>query len=216
MKTVIGFGYAARSGKDTAARTIIEERGDLYDIRRYAFGDALKREVNREAEKHGGMWALYQWIIRNFPNARIAYDHEPDMTDPLCPLGKQRSLLQWWGTEYRRAQDHFYWVRQLSTQLMAEDPQFALITDVRFDNELAFVKAIGGHTVKVTRHGVQATDLLMRQHRSETELANAAFDYEIETPYDGLQELKHDAVAIFDMIVEEINDASKPLELVDA
>lgn len=124
------------------------------------------------------------------------------MSDPLCPLGKQRSLLQWWGTEYRRKQDPFYWVRMMKAQLEIDKPQFAIITDVRFDNELYFIKSLGGHTVKVTRQGITASDLSIRQHRSETELINAAFDYEIVAPYDGLHELKSDAIALFDLIVD--------------
>ena len=46
MTTAIGFGFMNRSGKDTAAAEIIKQRGHLYDIRRYGFGDALKAEVN--------------------------------------------------------------------------------------------------------------------------------------------------------------------------
>jgi transcriptional regulator with XRE-family HTH domain len=61
---IIGFGYRARSGKDTAIAEIIAKRGlrprcferwdgessrtgsvGDYDVRRYAFADALKREV---------------------------------------------------------------------------------------------------------------------------------------------------------------------------
>ena len=72
---IIGFGFRARSGKDTAVAEIIKQRGLLpetstynifknhqerYDIRRYAFADALKREVNAEAVKAGGMENLFR------------------------------------------------------------------------------------------------------------------------------------------------------------
>lgn len=211
MTTVIGLGYAARSGKDTVAKAIIEARGDVYDIRRYAFGDELKIEVNREAQRFGSMWSLYQYLIRTFPTANLRYDHDPDATDPLCPLGKQRSILQWWGTEYRRAQDRFYWVKKLVATIQRENPQFAIITDVRFDNELALVKSLGGHTVKVTREGITATDLAIRQHVSETNLINAEWDYEITAPYHGHDELTTDAVSLFDMIVCEMNESTEPL-----
>lgn len=201
--TLIGLGYKARSGKDSAAAAIIEARGGEYDIRRYAFADAVKREVEDAAQRGGGgMFALYQTIIAHSPKANVQWDPDPDMTDPLCPSGKQRSILQWWGTEFRRFNDAFYWVRKLKTRVEAEKPQFALITDMRFVNEIAYVKSTGGVTIKVVREGFTGIDLASQQHVSENELRAAEFDYEITVPDGKTEELKADAVQLFDLIVE--------------
>lgn len=198
---LIGLGHQLRQGKDSVATAIIESRGHEFDIRRYAFGDAIKREVNDAALEAGGMFALFQQIIRVHPTADIIHDPDPDMTDPLCPLGKQRSILQWWGNEYRRARDAFYWIKQIKRQIAQDRPQFAIITDVRFVNEYALVKSTGGTAIKVTREGFGDIDLSLRRHVSETELSHAIWDYEIAVQDGDLAGLKSDAVETFDMIV---------------
>lgn len=210
---IIGLGYKARRGKDTAARAIIEARGKQFDIRRYAFADALKREVNTAAETAGGMLALFTQLATHgapLPNGAtlqfpewVGYDRNADMTDPLCPLGKQRKLLQWWGTDYRRNRcDRFYWVRRLKEQLELEQPQVALLTDLRFQNEFLWVKANGGFTVRVDRAGF--TDLSSEGHTSEHELDGVTFDFNIEVADGSVDELKSDSVTVFDMILNLI------------
>jgi hypothetical protein len=211
--TVVGFGYKARHGKDSAVAAIIAARGGEFDVRRYALADALKREVNVAAEKFGGMFALFNRlqlggviteINASLPNglpAWVKFESTPDMTDPLCPLGKQRTLLQWWGTELRREKDPFYWVKALDNKLREDAPQFALVPDVRFLNEVFWVKSRGGDTVKVTRYGFP--EIESSNHPSETQLANYEFDYEINVLDGNLEELQRDAVVIFDLIVDE-------------
>ena len=143
QSVVIGFGHRARSGKDTVAQMIKQYRGitdpadfevgafDLraptYDIRIYSFAGELKREVNENAEKSGGMIRLFDNGLRMEgagywqTNGNILplpewvqYDPNAPMDDPLCPYGKQRALLMWWGTEFRRSINPDYWVQKLA------------------------------------------------------------------------------------------------------
>lgn len=164
MSTIIGFGHRSRSGKDTAAATIIAAVEGI-DVRRYAFADALKREVNEAAIAAGSM----EMLIRDsqgkfqFPDW-VKFDPNAPMDDPLCPMGKQRTLLQWWGTEYRRNQDEDYWVKQLVYTVGCEMPEFALVTDFRFPNE---AKALT-YKVKVDRN------VLVNDHPSEHALDDFA------------------------------------------
>lgn len=174
----IGFGHRARSGKDTAAATIIKSHDEMY-IKRYGFGDELKREVTQAALSAGGMknlfgtWEFYradgafvelpQWVLDG-------YEENPDMSDPFCPLGKQRTLLQWWGTEFRRSVDDQYWLKKLLSNVSKDKPEVALITDVRFPNELQFVKDLKGETVRVDRPTL--AKLSNASHPSEQALAN--------------------------------------------
>lgn len=200
---VIAFGHKARHGKNTATRAIVDARGDKYDIREYAFANALKREVNEAAEKHGGMLALFTHLARHsrLPSW-VQYEPSPDMSDPLCPLGKQRTLLQWWGTEYRRAEDPYYWVKQLKKTLEAERPRVALISDMRFLNEAAWViKDKWNRTVRVDRHGFQ--DIATSSHQSEHELDKFKYHYELNVQDGNVEELRKDAVWIFDHIAVE-------------
>ena len=137
---VLGFGYKMKSGKDTAVAEIIKQRGLLnddtannaerYDIRRYAFADALKREVSSAAQAAGGLENLINNLRPQLPDW---VQYEPGAEKP-------RLLLQWWGGDFRRGQDLEYWVRQLEQQIELEKPQFALLSDMRYLNEFNFCK----------------------------------------------------------------------------
>jgi hypothetical protein len=214
MKTLlIGLGYKMRSGKDAAAAAIIAERAGKYDVRRYALADALKKEVNEAAAELGGMEQLFAaYSAEGIPQQNggyivlpdwVTYDPSPDMTDPLCPLGKQRKLLQWWGTEYRRAQDPFYWTDKLEAKLNEDRPAIALIPDVRFTNEITWLTANKGFSVRVDRVGYDRSDEVA--HASEEQLSwmgDEEWNYIISVQDGDLEELQRDAVFIFDHIVE--------------
>jgi hypothetical protein len=207
---IFGFGFKARSGKDTAVAEIIKQRGlikalgiysapenqERYDIRRYAFADALKREVNVAAIAAGGMLNLLTLSSKrmDFPDW-VQYDPEAPMDDPLCPLGKQRSLLQWWGAEYRRAQNPDYWVKQLAMTIELEKPQIALISDLRFPNEMQFILNYG-EAVRVDRDSLSPAT-----HISETALEDST-DWSLILENNGtLEEFKEGAVTTFDELL---------------
>jgi hypothetical protein len=209
---IIGFGHKARRGKDTAVQAIIDARGSKYDIRRYAFADELKREYTQRVET---ICALNQCTPQEAVQelcawAKVEYDPNPDMTDPLCPYGKQRKLLQWWGTEYRRAQDHDYWVNKLFVTIEHDRPQVALITDMRFYNEMFKVKEKRfdrvGFCVRMDRTGFEEAAAV--GHRSEQELDSApvgdprGYDFGITVNDGDVQALKDSVVTLFDMIVD--------------
>ena len=188
---IFAFGHTARCGKDTAVNAIIAARGDKYDIRRYAFADALKEEIaGREFElcmKHN-------------------VKYEPD--------NKHRALLQWWGTEYRRAQDPYYWVNKVKDKISEDKPGIALISDLRFLNEAVFVLANDGITVNVKREGY--VDLTAAQHGSEHELDRFDFDYDITVKDGEVEVLKQDALALFDEVVDALDHSNNVKELLDA
>lgn len=79
-----------------------------------------------------------------------------------------RRILQWWGTEYRRAQDPDYWTKAWSRKIEGFDLEniHVLIDDVRFMNELNTIKAHGGLIVKIERPGFSGAN----NHASETSL----------------------------------------------
>src|SRR5271157_3221837 len=211
---VIGFGYRARSGKDIAVAEIIKQRGltsgsvdnttERYDIRRYAFADALKREVNAAALAVGGMANLLTLPSNRFVMSRghyinfpdwVVYDPDAPMDDPMCPLGKQRTLLQWWGAQYRRVQDKNYWVRQLANMIELEKPQIALISDVRFPNEVEWVKQYG-EVIRVDRDCLPPAT-----HISERALDDCT-DWALVLENNGtLEEFREGAVVAFDEIM---------------
>jgi len=220
---VFGFGYRARSGKDTAVAEIIKRRGlqgigshtvmgeprepehEYYDIRKYSFADALRAEVEQEARRAGGIKNLFSsnYCFVRRPGCYVTlpewvtYDPNGEVNEQY-PLGKQRTLLQWWGTEFRRELDDNYWVKRLAERIELEKPQIALITDMRFPNEMAFVTEYG-ETVRVDRAGLPPST-----HASETALDDVSpEDWSIILTNDGtLSEFLEGAVTCFDELLE--------------
>jgi hypothetical protein len=215
---VIAFGFRARSGKDTAVAEIIKQRGlklpiynmednaanaERYDVRRYAFADALKREVNQAAIEAGGMeklflpnrrFAMCKGYYMDFPDW-VQYDPNAPMDDPLCPMGKQRTLLQWYGSEYRRADDDTYWIRQLEQTIELEKPTIAILSDLRFPNEMDWVLR-HGEAVRVDRDSLPPAT-----HISETALQDST-DWSLILENNGtLEELLEGAVVAFDELM---------------
>lgn len=212
---IFGFGHRARHGKDTVASEIIKHFGSEFDIRRYAFGQELKHEVNANALRSGGMRNLFNEGLR-LPGCGymqtneniialpdwVQYDPDAPMDDPDCPLGKQRTLLQFWGTEFRRNVDQNYWVDKLAKHIEKDNPQIALVTDLRFPNEIAWVREYGD-VIKVHRTGYDSGVL---PHASEVALAHLQ-DHEWDAViYNdaGLEELSKQALYVFEELMEKV------------
>lgn len=179
---LFGFGYRSRSGKDSAVAEIIKQCGGQYDVRRYAFADELKREVTQAVDAFPAgqrdirlLWDDDYHLVREdgvFVQLKeypwVKYEEDADMSDPFCPYGKQRALLQFWGTEFRRNVNPDYWVTKVAKRLEKEKPEVALITDMRFPNEMEFIKKYG-ETVRVDRPDLPA--LTPQSHPSEKALS---------------------------------------------
>lgn len=98
---------------------------------------------------------------------------------------KDPLLLQRVGVEFRET-DRDVWVRSVYAQMLAARPRVAVITDVRFPNELDFVKALGGVCWKIERRyedgAIFVDPSRPATHISETALDGAAWDRVIENP----------------------------------
>ncbi len=193
---VLGLGYRARHGKDTACQMLIAERGNQYKIVRFGFADALKIEVNSEIECAGGVDAFF---ANTALPAEVVREDNPDMTDPLCPLGKFRTILQYWGV-MRRETDPDYWTNQTAKAIKASACDLAIITDMRFLNEIKLVHDLGGFTARVQRVNY-VSDVPL--HISETcldVLKDEEWDYRIDAS--NLEQLKEQALKVFDSIIK--------------
>jgi len=122
---------------------------------------------------------LVEEIKANFPTLleEIRQDWPADTIDQLFeekpPL--MRALLQNYGTDVRRKDDANYWVKQWIKrhELFATDAIVA--DDVRFINEAAAIKDLGGIIIKLERPDILGTDM----HVSETEHLQITPDYTI-------------------------------------
>lgn len=148
-----------------------------------------------------GKDTMAQAIVRAIPGA-VRYAFADDLR-AYCRIvhgmvGKDAPLLQRIGVE-RREQDPEVWARSVYHKILEDRPRLAVISDVRFGNEAAMIRAMGGGTVRVTRYNEDGSVFVdpsrPADHVSETALDDPRhWDIEIENR--GLVQLEQDAVAI--------------------
>jgi hypothetical protein len=166
---LIGISGAFGAGKDEVAKILV----DRYGYERHAFADALKNEVAK---------CLYhdQQIPEDLPDeiADLMYGfkgHPCKVWEKPTDSGMRR-VLQFWGTEYRRSQDGDYWVKAMDSVAC---PPLMVVSDVRFRNEVDWVRRSGGQCWKVVRPDgfYQYEPSAIKGHLSEHDLDGFQFDH---------------------------------------
>lgn len=209
---LIGICGNARAGKNTVAEHIVEKyefkdvrSGALgFDIRSYAFADALKVEVYDWLSVFG-CYCVHTDMFNTIDPYTVPVPSRAAVSDSdkiaWIELNKDllRDMLQKHGTELRRQQDETYWISRLLAQVANDRPAVALISDVRFRNEVDVCHV----TVKVERNGYVEPDKSVGQHVSETELSDVKCDYVISVPDGRLELLKLEAEGVFEEILEK-------------
>lgn len=131
-------------------------------------------------------WSLLRmlnyWAIRGSFAAELRWEIEAALgldqsasvlwAKPTSP--EVRRLLQWWGTDFRRAEDPDYWVKKAMARY-EKAPLPVVFDDVRFPNEADAIRANGGLLVRVLAPievREQRLGTLPPEHASET-----AMDY---------------------------------------
>lgn len=175
MKTHIGMMGAKGAGKDTAASVLIEKLGyarigfadELYKQAAASFGVSVAY-LNRRATKEtllprlrlaNNTDPLYVQCVLGSegllgPGKHLEKQRKAFLKKPQCP----RYVLQKWGTEYRR-QGYpgvhqgvdSYWIDIVVAEIRANPKRPFVITDVRFENEVACVRGLGGLVMRVSR-----------------------------------------------------------------
>ena len=116
-----------QSGKDTFYTYAHTQLKNTARTARVAFADAIKQEV---ADATG-----FTTVFVN--------DNKP----------RFRTILQWWGTEFRRDLCHKnYWLDRLKEKVnQLHEGTVVFITDVRFTNEAELIRSMGGIIVRMER-----------------------------------------------------------------
>lgn len=130
---------------------------------------------------------------------------------------KDAPMLQYVGTDLFRKSNPDIWVETLKHQIEEEAPAAALITDMRFPNELRLC-AVNGFTVNVTRYNFDGTPYIApdrrTDHPSETALDGCQFDFYIANQEGSTDALTQGANAIALKIKEQIAQvAGRPFGL---
>jgi len=144
-RIIIGIHGKKQHGKDTCAEELLELLKDEYPVIIH-FADPLYEEVS---------------AVTGVP-IHIIKQHKSVF----------RPLLQWWGTDFKREwnQNDDYWVDQIRLRISNLTPKhrIVLIPDVRFMNEVKFVRSFKGSLlIKVER---KFASPLLDSHSSETSL----------------------------------------------
>lgn len=155
---VLGLAGHAGSGKDTVADYLVERYGFV----KFSFSDALYREVaeafgleddsllrQRGAkELRDRKLALINCYETGFIDVAEDILRGDTVCSPIEQWNSPRQILQWWGTQYRRAQNPNYWIE--ATDMWIDGirqmfpypelrPQYFVNTSVRFPNEREFI-----------------------------------------------------------------------------
>jgi hypothetical protein len=111
---------------------------------------------------------------------------------------KDGALLQQVGTElFRERINKNTWVNCLRWQIIEENPKIAIIPDMRFLNEVEYVKEGGGITVNIVRMKPDGSNWIdstrPADHISEITLDNYKYDYVFKAHDGNVESLKNDA-----------------------
>ena len=112
--------------------------------------------------------SLTELLWENMPRSRTG-KRTPVKTGKMTA----REVLQYVGTEIFRQMDDDVWVKATLSRIEKEEPQLAIISDVRFPNEVEGIQAAGGKVIKLLRAPYADGD----QHPSETVLDDKPDDY---------------------------------------
>lgn len=180
---LLGLAGRAGSGKDSVADYLAARYGFI----KFSFSDALYREITTAfglpddsllrdratKEVETPLLAMENCADDEFVDMVRGMFAPEDHTvrTPYSP----RQILQWWGTEFRRAQDPDYWVARAVDWLARVHahpkypehiPQLFVNTSVRFENEREWIHQLGGNVWHLHRENLA----LVAGHVSETPL----------------------------------------------
>ena len=181
---ILGFAGKAATGKTTAARhlaAVLDMQVLIIPMARVLRDEveAFLREIGAADHVplvYGSQEDKVRTFYVNESKARqkcnawqLFIDEHHDIQDrPGLTAVTVRRILQWWGTEYRRAQDPDYWTKAWGHKVSQLDlhKTLVLVDDVRFMNELNVIREFGGLIVKIERPGFDGAN----NHSSETSL----------------------------------------------
>ena len=156
---IIGFAGKKKSGKDSLAQALITQHNDVL-FSHIAFAEPVKSMAHALLVKAG---------LSSDNATKMLYNQE--LKERCLPelLGlSARQIMQTLGTEWARSLSPDIWVNigLNKAKEVNEAGRAALITDVRFPNEVAAIRNAGGIVVWVKRDATNNNDT----HSSENSL----------------------------------------------
>ena len=130
---IIGISGNARSGKDTMGVNFQKILSDIgIKSKRYSFAYELKKSVD-------------EFLIGQLGISAFTEDEEEKKII--------RPFLVFWGTDVMRSINNNVWVERLESNLKSNHVN--IITDLRFTNELDWIKKNKGFSLMIKREGIE-------------------------------------------------------------
>jgi len=164
---IIGICGNARSGKDTLGKNIkkiLNDNGIKSEI--YSFANELKKSVD-------------EFLIEQLKISAFTEDEEEKKLI--------RPFLVFWGTDVMRKINHNIWVEKVEDKL--HDSHVNIITDVRFINEIDWVKRKKGLSIMIKRENNEPANAYEKYNNEKLSLiVDNSFDV-LHTEDDKMLEL---------------------------
>ena len=159
---IVGLKGNKQSGKDSSF-LYIQEKKSL--VKRFAFGDFLKKEINQmygiplellfgtDEDKNTMTDFVFCWANHHiYHKNEIPEEYEGGIFIVNLTI---RRFMQLYGTEIVRKSNPNHWVDVLDVEIQKfkkEHPHYLIvITDVRFPNEVAYVRNNDGIVIGLSR-----------------------------------------------------------------
>jgi adenylate kinase family enzyme len=148
---IIGFAGKMGAGKTTAAKKLLEwvgiEKGQML-----SFADGLREVVSILTNKPAMELKKQEVKNEEYRNSGLTYGQ----------------ILQKVGVQWREFNENI-WVEKLE-QKINKNKKYTFIDDVRFPNELEWIKKMGGKVYYIKNTGTKPEDKRDKNHISETAL----------------------------------------------
>lgn len=197
---LLGLTGKAAVGKNSCAAALNE-----LGFTSIAFADAIRAEV-------ASAWGIDERMLTErvtketpLPGLAIARCNSDEFIEWAAlqqldthQMRSPRWVMQRWGTEFRLAKNALHWINLLNQRihrLTSGGIHRIVITDVRTQDEAAFVKLMGGHLARV--HRQDGTSMASDTGTHETERTDhipVDFDIVNTSTLDSLRQATHRAV----------------------
>lgn len=184
---IVALTGPAEVGKDTVGDYLVEHHGFV----KLAFADTIRNEVGRAFDV--SIKLLEQRETKDHPMSALALGRcmDPAFVNRVWSLHNRvggvdlrtprspRQITQWWGTEYRCADDPYYVVDALTTRFVkahSEGQQRFVVTDVRKGIEADLLRELRASLWQITRPGF---DPKTGTHSTETTGAEFNPDHQL-------------------------------------